>query len=142
MDFNLLLGNGDGVVMVFIELQSNGNYYTELTLPALRQYSESSLDGLKEGTAHSQGIFENSTNMRKYIESEIRENVTKIAGVYNFKKRFFFNQVLGRDAALNLLLSTSGGISSLINHASTTEMLSTNGGENLIDALLGGTETE
>ena len=140
MDFNLLLGNDDGIVLVFNELQTNGAYYNEQLNAQLSAAANSSLAGYKESTAHSQGIYENSAEMRRKIERMIMSSITKIDGVYNFNgKRFFINQVLGRDEALDILKS-SAGINGLLTHTNTSEILGTNTGQALIDGLLGGTE--
>ena len=140
MDFNLLLGNGSGIVMVLTDLQINQSYFNDFVRPILNEAAESSLAGYKEGVAHAMGIFENTANMRPKIEGYLRR-VTRIKGTYNYNGlRFFFNQSLERGAALDLMRG-DGGVSSLINHASTNEMTDTTDNSNLIDALIGGTDS-
>ena len=136
-DFNALLGNGSGIVFVFSDLQTSGELYTSAYRTELNDSADSPQAGRKEATAHSQGIYENSAAMRKQIERKIKDNVTKIGGVYNFCTNFYFNQTLSRGQALDYL--TDDNLNGLLTHIDTEVFTNENGGDALIDALIGGT---
>ena len=136
-DFNAILGNDLGCWFVWSTRQLGGEPYTTEYVTQLKESADSAEAGRKEVTAHSQGIVENSANQRLLFERRIKEGITKIATVYTFNKRFFFNQVLTRAQALDYL--TANDWNGLLTHGSTEEMTSINGGELLIDAILGGT---
>ena len=137
-DFNALLGNGNGCVCVFNTFQTGGELYTAPYLAELNASAEAPEAGRLLETANSQGVFVNDSNRRKYIERQMRELITKIAGVYTFKKRFFFNQSLTAQEVLGLLIA--GVITGFLTHVDTVEMTALTDTNKFIDAIIGGTE--
>lgn len=138
-DFNALLGNGNGCVCVFNTFQTGGELYTAPYKAELIASAEAPEAGRVEETANSQGVFNNTTNRRKYIERQIRELITKIVGVYAFKKRFFFNQTLTAQEVLGLLMGDNG-MTEFLTHVDTVEMTAVTDTEKFIDAMIGGTD--
>lgn len=137
IDVNSLLGNTIGCVLVFNDAQVSGPLYTTEYIDRLEESAASGEPGRKEATAHSQGIYENSKEMRKKVERIIMENVTKIGGVYDFNgKKLYLNQTLGRDQALDFI--TAGNLNGLLTHPDTEVWDNTTDTSNLIDALIGG----
>lgn len=138
-DFNALLGNGNGCVCVFNTFQTDAELYTAPYKAELIASAETPEAGRVEETANSQGVFNNTANRRKYIERQIRELITKIAGTYAFKKRFFFNQTLTAQEVLGLLMGDNG-MTEFLTHVDTVEMTSVADTEKFIDAMIGGTD--
>lgn len=138
-DFDALLGNDNGCVCVFNSYQTSGELYTAPYKAELIASAEAPEAGRLLETAHNQGVFENSENRRKYIEHQIRELITKIKGVYAFKKRFFFNQTLTAQEVLGLLMAENG-MTEFLMHGDTVEMTAETDTDKFIDAMLGGTD--
>jgi hypothetical protein len=136
-DFLAYLGNGSGSWFVWTQQQVDATVYNAQYLPVLLASASSAQAGRKEMTAHSQKIFENSAARKEQFEQLVRDNVTKVKGIYTFNKRFFFNQALSREQVLDYI--TAGNHNDLMNLVTTEEMTDLTGGIPLIDAAIGGT---
>ena len=136
-DFNVILGNGNGTVMEFNQLQVDNTVYNAEYVDNLKIDAESSEPGRRESVAHSQGVFANTSNVRKRIENSIKTNITKIEGVYGYGKRYYVNETLTRSEVLTYL--TDGDMAGLLSHIDTLELNEGNGALPFFDALIGGT---
>ena len=136
-DFNAILGNTNGAWWNWSQVQVDGIIYTADYLSDLELNATLGEPSRKEVTAQSQGIFENSVNARPRFECIMQKAITKIGGVYDFKKRFYFNETLTRAQVLDYVIAKD--IVGLLALASTEEMTIANGGGPFIDAILGGT---
>ena len=82
-DFNTIVGNDTGSWFIWTQAQVDETPYTDEYLSLLEENSASGEPGRKEATGHSQGIVENSKDMRPRFEELMRKHITKIEGTYN-----------------------------------------------------------
>lgn len=90
-DFNSILGDGNGVVCVFTDIQESGTLFTNDYVTSLSEHKALELTDRIEVVAGQQGIFKNTPNRREYILRKIKENVQKVGVNYEFKVSIYVN---------------------------------------------------